>query len=198
MPLYNGYNGELATREIDIISVGGVSQNYGLRGLRNSGFYKVTGGLLSPDSIHVNEAATYDNNATVPEHLSGTFSQVLQLNYQMFGDTLDAEYISYNPDSKLFYPFVAMSGTLFGHFATTQFAIESVGSNGTLTINPVIVPSITFPLRVRVTIINAAHGAIPATTLSGSLNLTMTAAEFWPCKNFEGHAVYSTTTGARL
>lgn len=208
LPLY-GYSEEgviEATRENHIVSAANQSQSIGslagFIGLRNAGFSRVTGGIFSPPpprifaDVAVEGVQTYvPPSAHEPPvvNFSGTSSILFQLVIGIFGDSLDEEYVAYDPDSQLFYPYVLCSGLLFVH-AGIQFAIDSSGSNGTLTINPIVAPSFTLPLKIF-----GGYSDFGFNTVnSAAINLTLTADQFWPYANSQGEPVYDSANGAQL
>lgn len=192
----------LATRERDLISISNRSESLGatggFTGLRNAGFGLATGGIFSPPPPRVFADVTYHLVQTsVPPSIppittiDATVPILFQLGVGIFGNSTDAEYVAY--DSGLFYPRVDCGGLLFIH-AFILFTVDSAGSNGTLTINPVVAPSFTLPLKIAGAFSNSGVNTLN----SAAINLTMTADEFWPYKNSAGAPVYSSVSGAQL
>lgn len=164
-------DGIVATRENQLVSVFAVSENLSFRGLRNDGFK----GDIDQD---VTETTTYDNDAVIPDHQSLSVQSGLVGNGLLFGNDRDLEYVMFN--NNLFYPKVQTAFRLNGFFSEIEIEVTSTNSNGTLTVASVVAPSVTFPLRIRMTQIIGARGHVAATTVSGSVGVTMTATEFWP------------------
>lgn len=199
-------DGNLATREQHIVEVSNQSEVYGFVGLRNGGFQLHTGGVFSPPPprLFVNETSTYTFDKSPPEFYdppqsgteTGTFSQLLQLDFLMFGNTTNREYVGF--DSNLFYPFIQASGLLFPHHAAQiSFQIQSAGSNGTLTVDPVVATSFTLPVKIDGFYVGSGTG-ISNTVTSAGIALTMTADQFWPFANSVGDPVWDGATGAQI
>lgn len=173
-----------ATVEQQIVGVPSVSQN-NLRGLRSGGFI----GHLSQD---VPETSTLD--ADDGTHEGGTTSQLLETNDRLLGHVPDFELVSVDAGTGLFYPKIDSEVLMRGRFCQVRTKVVSAGSNGTLTVIPGIVPTITFPLAVTMPII----GTFEATTTSGSVSMTMTAIKFWQYRNRLGQFVYDEDSGAQI
>lgn len=177
-----------ATRERQLVSTFRISENIGFRNLQSAGF-------KGSVSQNVTETTTYDNNSAIPDHETVTVQSGLSVNGLLFGNQDDFEYVMF--DGSLFYPRIELAGRLNGFFSTVIFGVVADGTNGSLTVN-IGLGTVTFPLKIQMTQIRGAHGALSSTTTGGSIALTMTAVEFWPYANSEGLPVYDSGTGAQI
>lgn len=165
--------------EKDIVSVFAVSEGFGFPGLRNNGFDGGTSSLVDETASYSFTTVivpTYPGTPPIPLSGgdSGVFSNPLILTFRLFGNSTNAEYVMFNANQ--FYPYIISGSFLSAEYYTAlRFSEDSTGTDGAvLTIDPVVAPVFTVPLKVT-----ANSGASAHVIEEANVAVQMTAVEFW-------------------
>jgi hypothetical protein len=194
MVYYDGAAYVTATDERQIIA--NFDASY-LPALMNAGFY--LNAVAGSSGTVVYTATKVSGDPAVDYSISGSHSLPLYLVLMgLSNQTLFAPVQYFDSTTKLFSPSLIFEAILsFFDHSSWSFLVENragLAVAGSLTINPLIAPSLVSPVRGNL----QSASATLNNSQSGGLAMTMTATEFWPFKNRLGQPVYDTATGAQV